>query len=70
MNERELESALDVLAGRAQRSDSASCIAPHIVDALVELIDELTLGVVFEFHRALKLGLVCPCFGNPVAPHK
>lgn len=30
-------------------------------DIAVQLIDELLLESIFEFHRLVKLGLFCPC---------
>ncbi len=39
-----------------------SCtVGTMMIDILEELVDDMSLSVAFEFHRSVKLGLICPC---------
>ena len=72
MGDADLEYCLKVLSGQAPTIEElgATAIAPYIVQAVVELIDQETLGVAFEFHRSLKLGILCSCLGRQLPDHK
>ncbi len=40
-----------------------------VLDVLTELVDDSILEVIFDFHRMVRLGLVCPCVASSAA-HK
>lgn len=67
---KELQKALESTSGEDTAGNggglqpSAQALDSVAEDVFDELVGQLSLSVAFDFHRMVKLGLVCPCSGD------
>ena len=59
----ELRALKQVMAASA---GGPATLGTLVLDVLSELVDDEIASVAFEFHRAMRLGLFCPC--TPASP--